>query len=340
MSKSTSITEELLFSFFAGRATPLQKQMIEKWRADPANEELFYAVLHKWESENIQYRANVNEAILRFHADISDNKPAAVLPGKKQAEKVAAASYWGWGKWLVAASVLFVLGVNAYLFRSELLYKTYFTQFGQTSLITLSDGSKVMLNANSVLSVPRFGFGKATRNVFLQGEACFSVVHTSDNKRFVVQTDSLFNVEVLGTEFDVFARPRQTKVVLIKGKVNVHYRPENKTGPALTMAPGDLVTINKKQARLKVEKVEQPENYASWKQNRFIFDNTSLGEIKAIIRENYGLEVEMKGENLANRTVSGSFKAKSVEEFLESISQVLNINMIRQSNHVTLLSNQ
>jgi len=340
MSKSTSITKELLFAFFAGRATPLQKQMIEKWRADSANEELFYTVLHKWESENIQYQANVNQAILRFNTDISDEKPAAVLPGKKQAGKVASASYWGWGKWLVAASVLFVLGVNAYLFRNELLYKTYSTKFGQTSLVTLADGSKVVLNANTVLSVPRFGFGKATRNVFLQGEACFSIVHTFDNKPFVVQTDSLFNVEVLGTVFDVFARPRQTKVVLIKGKVNVHYRPENKTAPALTMTPGDLVTINKNQTKLKVEKVEQPENYAAWKQNRFVFDNTSLGEIKAIIHENYGLVVELKGENLANRTVSGSFKAKSVNEFLESISQVLDINMIRQYNHVTLISNQ
>ncbi|PIQ22246.1 MAG: iron dicitrate transport regulator FecR [Cytophagales bacterium CG18_big_fil_WC_8_21_14_2_50_42_9] len=337
MSLSTSITEELLFSYFNGRATLLQKQWVEKWKEDPANEEIFYATLHKWENEHLQYQVDVNKAIEKFNVGLSANRPSAGRSSVGQKEKDADSSKWK--PWLIAASLLIILGVNSYLFRDTIFYKAYSTSFGKTGLINLADGSKVVLNANSSLKIPRFGFFNNARKVYLKGEACFSVVHTPDNSRFVVQTDSMFNIEVLGTEFSVFTRPRQTKIMLLKGKIKVHYSPEKKQASVLTLSPGDLLTYSKKQEKPHIMKVGNPESSVAWMQNRFVFNDTSLSEILNIINENYGLTVELRGKDLIDKTLSGSFKAKSGDEFLESISQVLDLNMIRQNDHVILFNN-
>jgi transmembrane sensor len=337
---STPITEKLLFAYFSGRATAVQKQLIERWMTDPANEEFFFAALHKWENENVQFTVDVNQAIQRFRLDLAAGKPASPGRSVSQVEAPVRGSGRGnWKKYLVAASLLLLLGINAWLFRDALLYKTFSTAYGEISFLTLSDGSQVTLNANSTLKVPRFGFGKSARNVFLQGEACFSIVHTPDHQRFLVQTDPLFQVEVLGTRFSVFARPRQTKVMLIQGKVQVQYHQNNRQASAFTMAPGDLVTLNPQVERLQVQRVAEPENMIAWMQHRFVFNNTSVLEIKNILTENYGLTVALQGDRLADQTISGSFKAQTADELLAGISAVLDMHVNRQNDQVTLISN-
>lgn len=333
MSLANHITEELLFSHFSGRATPLQKQMIQKWAEEPVNEDFFYACLHKWEMNNLQYQVDVDKAIGDFNDKLLNKDPAASLVAPGNATAPPRRIRANWHRWLAAAIIL-MIGLSSYFFRNTILMKTYATGYGQTQAINLPDGSRVKLNTNSRLQVPRFGFGRNSRQVLLKGEAHFSVVHTTDHKRFVVQTDPAFQVEVLGTEFNVFSRPRETKVVLLRGKVNLHVGQENRK--LLTMEPGDMVTMHKKTAALQVKKVAQPENYAAWRQNRFVFENTSLEEITYMLQENYGLVVELSGPDLPNRTLSGSFKAETADELLLGISEVLEINVNRQNNHVML----
>jgi transmembrane sensor len=337
MSLKTPVSQHLLSTYFAGQATALQKRVVEDWVKDPQNEELFYESLHEWEMENLSCLPDVSQAIAAFQAQAAG---PALPAGGSAVGPVGPSRARGWRHWLAAASVVLVLGVGTWPFRQALLFKTYATGYGQTAALVLPDGTQVALNANSQLQVPRLGFGQSTRQVYLKGEANFSVVHTPDDQRFVVHTDSLFKVEVLGTDFTVFARERQTKVILTKGKVEVHYGQAEGQRPVLTMAPGDVVTVNKKQKKLQVEKVSQPENYAAWKHNRFIFENTSLLEIKDILAENYGLEVLIKGDLLARQTVSGSFQAYSVNELLQALSEVLEVNVIRQDNEVTLIGQQ
>ena len=66
MSLKNSITKELLFTYFDGKATPLQKHRIGDWMEEPENEEFFYACVHEWELANLKYEADLNEAIKKF----------------------------------------------------------------------------------------------------------------------------------------------------------------------------------------------------------------------------------------------------------------------------------
>jgi transmembrane sensor len=338
MSSPSLVTRELLFAHFAGQATVLQKQMIEDWvKEGPEQTEFFYACLHEWETARPQFKADTETAIAKFHANVlapTDYQKELEL------ERISPPSST-WQRWLIAASILFGVVLGSWLLREPILQKSYSTGNGETSTIILTDGSKVVLNANSLLQVPRFGFGETSREVHLKGEARFSVVHTPDDKTFVVATDQAFRVEVLGTEFNLSARRGSAKVVLQKGKVKVLYRGKPAlAATTLIMAPGDLVSVNAKQKKLQVKQVRHPENYSAWQEGRFIFDQTSLTEIKQMLKDNYALEVSTKGMDESKVTVSGSFKAKNANELLQALSEVLNISVLRQDNHVVLISRE
>ena len=88
------------------------------------------------------------------------------------------------------------------------------------SEITLTDGTKVTLNAESTLKYPP-SFEGATREVYLTGEAFFDV-HKDHKHPFIIHTRKM-NVRVLGTAFNVKAYPKDatTETTLIRGAIEV-----------------------------------------------------------------------------------------------------------------------
>ncbi|MCA0228918.1 MAG: FecR domain-containing protein [Bacteroidetes bacterium] len=328
------ISKELIFSHFAHKSSPLQRKMIDEWLQTEANEEQYFAWLEEWENTHPQYLPKSEAALENYEAFLEAN-PHSQLPTEMPAsESVVSSNRRYWFRWLAAASVVLVLGGVGWLFRSSLLYQTYQTAFGETKSVRLPDGSKVTLNANSLLRLPRFGFGTKNREVFLKGEASFSVTHTPDHQKFVVKTNKQFEVVVLGTEFSVYARQRISKVVLSKGKVQVRYQ-QGRTQKQIVLTPGDLVTLDREN-NMDKKAVSHPQNYAAWEQKRFVFEETSLQDVAYLLQENYGLEVEIKDKELSERVIMGSFRAENVDQLLQSISELLDISVVRQGNRVQL----
>lgn len=328
----SQVTKELLFSYFAGQATPFQKQLVEEWAKQPSNREQFFVWLETWESQQPQYLSDVSAALERHWtrmAQPSHNADAPTPVGTIRPFNPQR----GWFGWLVAASIGIVL-LSGWLFRDALLNQTYATAYGQTRNLTLPDGSRVALNANSRLTLPRIGFGKRSREVVLSGEAAFSVTHTADHKRFVVKTDQQFDVVVLGTEFTVYNRHRGGKVVLNRGKVELRYR-TGATSRQLTMKPGDQVTLNQR-GQVRLQQLRQPENVAAWRENRYVFDETSLRDIAQLFRDNYGLQLDLADSTLATWTVSGSFTARNADELLETLMQASSLTYTRTNNRVVI----
>ncbi|PMD99248.1 iron dicitrate transport regulator FecR [Siphonobacter sp. BAB-5405] len=318
-----SITRVHLMDYHAGRATPLQARLIEEWLQQPENRTLFYETLHAWESQQLQYVADTETALERYQLFMQQgNQPMEARPVSRR--------LWSWKPWFAAAGVLLLC--SGWLFRDTLQYKTYQTEYSQVLPVELPDGSHVTLNANSTLKYPRFDFGNGPRNVILNGEARFSVVHTKDHRRFVVKTDRNLDVEVLGTEFVVFNRERGTRVVLMQGKVQLNFQ---KQGRTLTMKPGDQVTLTPV-GSFALTKQPKPEEVAAWTQHRYVFADTKLSEIAQLMKENYGYEVKIPNQNLAQRMVSGTFNAKDGNELLNALQLVLNLNVERVGKRITL----
>lgn len=328
------VSKGLLFNYFAGQATALQKEAIDEWAKKDDNSEIFFEHLAMWESLNSQFTADSNEALQRHWQRIEQKTEASTVLQDALDEPVT-----GWltsvrARWMMAASVGVILLLSGIVFRNNLLFTTYSTAFGETRTVNLSDGSRVTLNANSSLRVPRFGFGTENREVVLVGEADFSIKHLPDHQQFVVHTDKNFEVVVLGTEFLVNTREKGSKVVLNKGKVRLQYQ-EGKTSKQLTMKPGNLVTFDK-DGCANLKQTPKPQDFVSWKEHRFVFDETTLVEIGNLFDQNYGIKLQIPDKALTKWTISGAFTAYSADELIETITSASNLTYRQQGNTIVI----
>lgn len=331
----TDINKDFIFAHFARKTSSLQRELIAQWLKDTANEERYYEWLEEWETKHPQYIAPT-DAAYEWYAAFLDENPN-LERSSVEAPLITRQRNWYFRPWLMAATVVFMLGTFAFLMRNYLLYQTHTTDFGETRSLRLSDGSVVLLNANSSLRVPRWGFGKNTRNVWLTGEANFSVTHLPDKQRFVVKTDKNFEVVVLGTEFTVFARKRGVRVALTKGQIRLHYQEGNKAHQLL-MKPGELALLDAKNHIALKTKANPAELRPIWGEKRFVFDQTPLREVALMLEESYGIHLQINDPALANRELEGSLRAENPDQLLQSISVLLDVNVIRKENSVQLIS--
>ncbi len=324
-----TVIQKILFDYFEGRATSMQRRLIEDWlKENTDNEILFYQYLDAWESQNPQYVPNEAKAWTKFESVLSTHvTPAAQVNN----DSPITLSSWR-NIWFIAASLVLLVASSLFFFQKQILYRTYETGYAQMQSITLSDETLVTLNANSKLYVPRWGFYGSKRVVLLDGEGEFNVKHTEDNKRFVIKTDSDFEVEVFGTQFVFYAREHAKKVVLNEGKVQINYQ----AGKQQMMTPGDVVTLDSASDILELSKTDNPKKYSAWKYHQFYFDDTPLSEAAITIKEHFGLQIIFKDSTLANRRLSGYFKAEKSEDLFKALSLLLNIDIQQQKDKVVI----
>ncbi|GAB3956164.1 hypothetical protein GCM10028805_45160 [Spirosoma harenae] len=325
--------KDTLFEHFAGRSSALQRTMIADWLQEPAHQTQYVAWLDEWEQLHLQYLADDETAFQKLTQQI-DRWEEQTHPSQTETEMGRIRVMPIQPRWLVAAAVLLCLLGGLFVGRGYWWYKTIETAYGETRQLTLPDGSQVTLNAHSTLRLPRFGFGNQTRAVWLTGEAAFSIQHTPSNQRFVVHTNRGVDVVVLGTEFDVSDRPSGTNVVLSKGAIQLNYAENDKITRQLRLKPGDAVRVDPA-GKLIQSYVDQPETSTAWREHRFVFKSTSFREIAELLCDTYDLRVELKSQELANRTVTGSFEAHNADEFLQVVAELLEINYKQKDNTVT-----
>lgn len=333
----TITNKTVLYAYFSGTATPVQKKLIETWLVEADNQAQYYQWLHDWELAHLQIAPDWQPAFARTTARIQ-SPFRTVEPGE---ETNHTNGLWRRRRvWLVAATLALLLG--GWLFADVLRFQTVQTGFGETRVLTLPDGSTVTLNANSSLRFDRFGFAPqltgwlpgdhSSRMVHLAGEADFRIRHLPTHQHFVVVTPKGLKVTVLGTEFTVMGRARKTQVALRSGKVELTLAKKTEQ-PPLTMQPGDVVVLDLT-GQFARHRMSNPEAAVDWVKHRFTFEQTSLGEIAALLEENYGLRVTIASPELAARTVSGSFPAHNADDVLKLMADLLQINYTRDNNRV------
>ena len=242
-----------------------------------------------------------------------------------------------WSKWAIAASITILLTAGLLGYNYYFQSKNYHTEFAEIQSVTLYDGSVVSLNANSSLEIPsRFEWSNS-RTVQLDGEAYFVVSKLIENstkkyRKFTVKTSNA-NVEVYGTQFNVYARNNQTKVLLDEGKVELI---ENQTKKQVLMKPGQMVVLNANKVFTKpIETpIEQAKQITSWKQNLLIFDEVSMEELKNRFKEVYGIELVLKGEAFDNQEFKGELPVNNLEEALLILSTTFGQKPLRDGNKI------
>lgn len=206
-----------------------------------------------------------------------------------------------WFYW-IAASVALLVICSSILINIRLRTVEISTTYGESRTLSLPDSTKVTLNSNSKISFSTSLLSNGNREVFLEGEAYFLVVHKDNHQKFVVHTGEL-NLEVLGTKFNVNSRRGNTKVILEEGKVKLNMV-SDKQKKDLIMVPGEYVEFTKKGGLTR--KTVDANSYLEWRNNRLIFVGTTLHEIGQMLEDNYGYEVIFESDSIKYQKFTGS----------------------------------
>ncbi len=254
----------------------------------------------------------------------------------------------------VAAAVflLAIIGVGTvFIFRSpkaksEIAYFEAFAPKGSRSFITLSDGSTVWLNSGTKLRY-QSNFGKAGRDLYLEGEAYFVVARNPDVP-FRVKTSDVC-ITAIGTAFNVKAYSDEGSIetTLEKGEVRideldnaklktetepVYLKPNQK---AVYIKTSKNITVNSsvqqtqtspnqpaqkiKIAPLRVENMTDTKLTTSWKDNRWIFKSEKLASLKPILERRYDISIIFRDSLLMGYKFTGTLKEESLEQVLNAI---------------------
>lgn len=239
--------------------------------------------------------------------------------------------------WMKAAAAVALLTIASALYLGRQTQNhIYRTSFGESRRVLLPDGSLVTLNANSKLRVADRWGRPTDREVWLDGEAFFSVSKVKRKGRaikFIVHTHDL-NVEVRGTEFNVNTRKEQTRVVLSEGLVHLHLN--GSTEKEIRMKPGDLVDFSSRSKKLSIRHLPDASPIYAWKNNRWALNDTPLSEIAVLIRETYGVTVSIETDSLQKQVVNGVVPTDNMEDLLNALESVLPITITHRENRVTI----
>ena len=210
--------------------------------------------------------------------------------------------------------------------------KNYHTAYGETKTVVLPDGSSVVLNANSTLTLFSDWSKDPEREIWLDGEAFFSVIHKTDNKVFRVRTNDGVSVEVLGTTFNVYNRVNGTKVVLNSGQIRLSL-PTTESSQKILMKPGEMVEY--KEQHFKMKEVD-PKLYTAWTDNKIILNHTKLSEMVYMLKDTYGLDVKVSDSALMEQTVSGSMPLGDAEVLLQQMAQAFQLRIRKEDNVIVM----
>ena len=300
---------------------------------EPSKEETLAA----WEAFEKKHISSEEEHLQKAEDELSEKKIEDEIGGESSSRKISKARILAW----ITASVAVAASLFLFIFRSsqEISQPTEFsmelfsevtspkqveqtlsdgycvvsTPAATTTLVTLSDGTKVMLNANSTLEYPASFDDAEVREVRLKGEAHFEVTK-NPHRPFVVKAGKM-QTQVLGTIFDVKAyRKDAPKVTLMQGKVKV-----SNADTEVEMHPGQTATLQAD--KIVVSKASS--SVSDWLEGDFDMDQVTLAEAMSDIGAWYNKTVVFQSQANMDKLIHFRFSRRaSLQEIITALNEM------------------
>ena len=300
---------------------------------EPSKEETLAA----WEAFEKKHISSEKEHLQKAEDELSEKKIEDEIGGESSSRKISKARILAW----ITASVAVAASLFLFIFRSsqEISQPTEFsmelfsevtspkqveqtlsdgycvvsTPAATTTLVTLSDGTRVMLNANSTLEYPASFDDAEVREVRLKGEAHFEVTK-NPHRPFVVKAGEM-QTQVLGTIFDVKAyRKDAPKVTLMQGKVKV-----SNADTEVEMCPGQTATLQSD--KIVVSKASS--SASDWLEGDFDMDQVTLAEAMSDIGAWYNKTVVFQSQANMGKLIHFRFSRRaSLQEIITALNEM------------------
>lgn len=186
--------------------------------------------------------------------------------------------------------------------------------------VKLADGSLIVLDKNSVVTVPEnYPY---QRTITLRGRAFFNVVKNTELPSFMVSTN-FSECTVKGTSFTINApiNSNSNQLWVKSGVVSIKNLTTNDSkeinaGEKISLVDGKLIEKNKINSA----------NFESWKTETLKFNNTPLNVVASDIADYYNVKVLLNNEKLQNCKFTGEFSKYSIDELLQVLSTSFNLS--------------
>jgi ferric-dicitrate binding protein FerR (iron transport regulator) len=188
---------------------------------------------------------------------------------------------------------------------------------GQRAEITLEDGTKVWLNANTTLTFPN-QFSGQNREVSINGEGYFDVV-SNKLKPFIVKTDK-YNVKVWGTKFNIMAYSgnENFETTLFEGSVEVLKSGVEK---GILIRPDQRIFLAKN--KLTIAPITDL-NHQLWKEGIISFQDESFTELVNKLQLYFDIKIEVRNDKILNYQCTGKFRTKDGVEHILKVLRLRN----------------
>ena len=194
---------------------------------------------------------------------------------------------------------------------------------------TMSDGTRVWINAASTLKYPA-KFAADSRTVYASGEIYLEVAKDA-GRPFYVVVDGI-TVKVLGTSFNIraYADENDTKVTLLEGKIAAQINDKE-----YTLTPGKQLKRDKPFGETSVRTVD-PAEIVSWTRGYYIFKKARLQEVVNTLKNWYGVNI-MLSSGASDIIYTGVVnKEEKLEVFLRRLEEVSNVKCSCNGKFVTI----
>jgi ferric-dicitrate binding protein FerR (iron transport regulator) len=218
---------------------------------------------------------------------------------------------------------------------SDSTFRIYSAGQGNRLEFELPDHSKVILNPNSLLKVPR-QYNPLSSKLILEGAAYFMTSGNATAPLLVMSSD--LSIAGTGASFFVRAYPHESgqQVELLRGKLKVQkaYFSQTDNKPEI-LSSGEMVMINRSVDLMEKEVFDQQEREL-WINRTLKFNAVGIGEVIRILEDWYGIRFEFTGNPGTAAKFSGTYHNLSLKQFLERFCESNHCNFSIDDEKVVL----
>jgi transmembrane sensor len=346
----------VLDRYFSGEASPDEAASVAHWSTSADGAELLRSAREIWDAAGVTPVASTPDIQSRWESlweqallDDAQPSPAPVIHPVSRSSGMASLSRpatRGSRKWpaLIAACMLGAIGLfglnKIFDWRSAggqssvvaATGREFTTRRAQRADLYLSDGTHVVLNVDSRLHVSP-NYGERSRDVTLEGEAFFEVVHDV-TRPFRVRTASGV-AEDMGTAFVVTQYPeaKAMQVGVVSGSVDI--RQDSTATAKARLMPGDLARVGS--AGIDVRHGVNVEDATAWTTGKLLFDRVPLKEALARLSRWFDSDIRLGDDGLNDLHYTAAFSNEPLPQVLELLTASLDARVERNAQGVYVI---
>lgn len=232
--------------------------------------------------------------------------------------------------WLLPAISMFALLLGLFVLFYKAPSSTPTVLSGNGKLSKLADGTAVTLKKNSTITYVEGFEKKDVREVWVKGEAHFSVARKKEDQPFVVHT-GFFDIQVTGTRFIVSSDPGQASVLLQEGSVNLIFP----SGEIARMKPGDYFSLASSPS---VPKNGSAQATPVALERHIVFDNTPFVQVAQEIERRYQVQVKILDPVLNEKLITGILPNNDLEALLSALASAMDCRITKEAQIIFIKS--